>query len=192
VATAILLGAGSGALHAVTGPDHVLSLGPAALHARAGSWRVGLAWGLGHAVGTLILAVPVLLAAGLVDLTSLAAWGDRLGGAALLGMAAWSWWSLRGRPGGGPGARSPVVVGLIHGATGAGSLILVLPVIVSSASSLSLAFLLAFAVGSTVAMAGLTAVIARVGARLEGRRVARVQRGLIAAAVVGGAWLVAA
>lgn len=46
---AILYGAGSGALYAVTGPDHVLSLGPVALRRKRGSFRVGLAWGVGPA-----------------------------------------------------------------------------------------------------------------------------------------------
>jgi hypothetical protein len=56
----VLFGASSGALHAVTGPDHVLSLGPIVLGSRRSPWRVGLCWGLGHAVGTLLLSLPFL------------------------------------------------------------------------------------------------------------------------------------
>ena len=193
MATAVLLGAGSGALHAVTGPDHVLSLGPVALRRARGSWRVGLAWGAGHALGTLVLAVPALLVTGLVHLPSVAAWGDRLAGVALIGTAAWSWWSMRRAAAGAADGRSPVVVGFVHGATGAGSLLLLLPVLLSGSTGRSLAFLVAFAVGSTLAMAGLTAAIARVGARLEGRVVARLQRVMVAASMTLGAfWVVTA
>lgn len=191
MATALLLGAGSGALHAVTGPDHVLSLGPVALRRTRGSWRVGMAWGLGHALGTLVLAVPALVVAGLVHVPALAAWGDRLAGVALIGTAAWSWRAMRRRAEGEPDGRNPVLVGLVHGMTGAGSLVLVLPVLLTGSTGRSLAFLVAFAVGSTLAMAGLTAAIARVGARLEGRVVARLQRAMVAASLaLGAAWVV--
>lgn len=192
MAAAVLLGVGSGALHAITGPDHVLSLGPVALRRARGSWRVGLAWGLGHALGTLVLAVPALVLTGLVHPPSMAAWGDRLAGVALIGTAAWSWWSMRRRAEGEGGGRNPVVVGFVHGATGAGSLLLLLPVLLAGSTGRSLAFLVAFALGSTVAMAGLTAAIARVGARLEGRVVARLQRLMVGAAMaLGAVWVVA-
>ncbi len=92
---AILFGAGSGALHAVTGPDHLLSLGPTALRSREGSLRVGLAWGLGHAVGSLLLAVPLLFLASVVELPGLAQLGERVAGLTLLATAAWSWRSMR-------------------------------------------------------------------------------------------------
>jgi hypothetical protein len=189
MAVALLLGAGSGALHAVTGPDHVLSLGPVALsHPRA--WRVGLVWGMGHALGTMVLAAPVLLVTHLVHLPGLASMGDRLAGAALLATAGWSWWSMRRRAMGAADGRRPFLVGLVHGATGAGSLLLVLPVLVAGSGPASAAFLAAFSVGSTVAMAGLTAAIARVGARLEGRVVARAQRAMVGLSVgLGAFWL---
>ena len=75
---ALLYGASSGALHAVSGPDHLLSLGPAALAAPRGSFRVGLVWGLGHALGTLVLSVPLLVLAELVPLEAFASVSERL------------------------------------------------------------------------------------------------------------------
>ncbi len=191
MAVAVLLGAGSGALHAVTGPDHVLSLGPAALRRAEGSWRVGLAWGVGHALGTLVLAVPALVVTGLVNLPALAAWGDRLAGLALMGTAAWSWHAMRRRAAGEPDGRSPALVGFVHGATGAGSLLLVLPVLLSGSTARSLAFLAAFAAGSALAMALLTAAISKLGARLDGRNVARLQGTLVAASMALGAFWIA-
>ncbi len=56
---------GSGALHAVTGPDHVLSLAPLAVaQERRLAWRIGLGWGLGHAVRTLLVGLVVGLVCG--------------------------------------------------------------------------------------------------------------------------------
>src|ERR1041384_330945 len=126
---AILSGATSGALHAVTGPDHLLSLGPAVLRAPRAASRIGLSWGAGHALGTLLLALPLLLLAQLVQLSFLASAGNRVAGAAVLATAAWSWRSSKSRAevGGTVDARSPLWVGLIHGVTGASALLLVLP-----------------------------------------------------------------
>src|SRR5688572_19882009 len=89
--SAALFGAGSGALHAVTGPDHVLSLGPLVLAPRRSPWRIGATWGAGHAVGTLLLALPVLWFAEALYLPALASFGDRLAALALLATAAWSY-----------------------------------------------------------------------------------------------------
>src|SRR5690606_31481365 len=93
--SAVLLGASSGALHAVTGPDHVLSLGPLMLGRPPAPWRIGLSWGAGHALGTLLLALPVVWFTQSVHLPWLAALGDRLAGLALIATAAWSFFHGR-------------------------------------------------------------------------------------------------
>jgi len=193
MALALLYGAGSGALHAVTGPDHVLSLGPAVLEQPRRSFELGLRWGLGHALGSLLLGVPLLFFAALVDLESLSRFGDRFSALALLAMGAWSHWSLR-RPSAARGmrdAQSPLWIGLVHGVGGAGTLMLFLPALVAGSVELGASFLLAFALGSTLAMAAFTSVIARAGARLSRAAIPRVQRLLASLSVaVGGALLV--
>jgi hypothetical protein len=191
---AALYGIGSGALHAVTGPDHVLSLGPAALGQPQRSFGIGLRWGLGHALGTLAIAVPLLVARRFTGLEALAAFGDRLSALALLLMGAWSYYALGGRKrsrDGGDG-RKPFVIGLVHGVGGAGSLMLLLPVLVSGAFETTLLFLIAFALGSTVAMAALTSVLAKIGTRLARSVLPRAQRALsVLSIAVGAFWLAA-
>lgn len=190
---AALYGVGSGALHAVTGPDHVLSLGPAALAEPRRSFRIGLRWGIGHALGTLLLSVPLLFAARLGMLETLATFGDRLSALALLVMGLWSYHGLRKTSGGEPvrDRRDPLAIGLIHGIGGAGSLLLFLPVLVSGSLGKTVLFLCAFAVGSTMAMAGLTSALAKLGGALARSAIPRVQRVLSALSVaVGTFWLV--
>jgi nickel/cobalt transporter (NicO) family protein len=188
---AVLYGASSGVVHAVTGPDHVLSLGPVALqHCRTG-FRIGALWGLGHAAGTLALALPLLLLTHAVALEALAGFGDRLAGAALLATAGWSWWSSR-KPHAARAAqpRGPVAVGLVHGITGVGALVLLLPALVAKDAFAMAVFFVAFGVGSTLAMGLLTAGIARLGRALQPHSVARGQRALMAcAALLGTHWL---
>ncbi len=188
---ALLSGASSGALHAVTGPDHLLSLGPVALRSPRNAGRIGLTWGLGHAVGTLLLSLPLLLAAQLAHVALLAAYSSRLAGLALLGTAAWSWRSVRrNRLAGVEEARSPLWVGLVHGATGAGALVLLLPNVLSGSLARSVAYLLAFALGSTLVMGLVTRLIGRFGATLSAVAIARVQRLLLGgAASLGVAWV---
>ena len=191
----ILYGASSGMLHAVTGPDHVLSLGPVALRHPRASARIGFQWGVGHALGTLLLAIPLLLLSELVHtsfITAMSAWGERIAGVALLAAAGFSFWSKRHAATAAlVDARSPLWVGLIHGATGASSLLLLMPVLLAGALQQTFAYLAAFSLGSTLAMAALTATIAKVGTRLSSRVIDLCQRVMaLAAAALGLYWLV--
>ncbi len=188
---AILSGATSGALHAVTGPDHLLSLGPAVLRAPRAASRIGLLWGAGHALGTLLLALPLLVLAHWVQLSFLASAGDRIAGAALLVTAAWSWRSAQSRAAGeGADTRSPLWVGLIHGLTGASALLLVLPSALSGSTVRAASYLIAFALGSMLAMGALTHTLGRVGGHLEPKLVGKLQRVLLGgAAALGSFWL---
>ena len=195
MAIEMLFGASSGALHAVTGPDHVLSLGPMAIASRRSAWRLGARWGAGHALGTLLLCVPVLWLAQRAQLPLLAAIGDRLAGVALLVTAVLSF--VQGRRlaarGDAAGAgQSAVVVGFVHGLTGAASLLLVVPMLAGSSLASSLVFLLAFAAGSTAGMAVLTSLLARVGSRLNPALAQRARHlACAASAGLGSFWLLA-
>ena len=190
--SAALFGASSGALHAVTGPDHVLSMGPMALEPRQAPWRIGVSWGIGHAVGTLVLALPVLGLAGALRLQLLASIGERVAALALLATAIWSYFHSRHRvlTSSAPAGRAAIGVGFVHGLTGAASLLLVLPMAASGSLLSSAVFLFAFAVGSTLGMAVLTSVLARLGARLD-PHLAQRSRQLLCAATVALAlvWL---
>ena len=193
MALSLIYGAGSGALHALTGPDHVLSLGPVALRHPRQSFRIGLDWGLGHAVGTLLLGLPAVFLARLFDLALLAEHGTRVAGVVLMLTAALSLYSLsRARSTViRIEAKSPFFVGLVHGVTGAASLLLVLPVVAAGSTARTLTFLFAFGAGSALSMAALTFAIARLGQRLPERYVSRAQRGLGAAGFALGAVLLA-
>src|SRR5690349_608280 len=90
MALAIISGLGSGALHAVTGPDHVLSLAPLAIAQRRTAFRLGLVWGIGHALGTVLLVTLLAFVAAHSELGSISAWSQRASGAALVLMGLWS------------------------------------------------------------------------------------------------------
>jgi hypothetical protein len=166
---AAIAGLGSGALHALSGPDHLLSLTPLSLGIGRKAWRVGLVWGLGHALGTVVCVAAVALVASALDLDVLNRWGERIAGGALVttgvvGLRRWRALRKPGKEGGAAGKGSApgsvFSIGLIHGLTGAAAVLMLLPAAVASSLTWQALFLGGFVFGSTVAMAGLTAALA--------------------------------
>ena len=162
----------SGAVHAVSGPDHLLSLAPLSVGRRA-AWRVGLLWGAGHALGTLAAAAALAALVSAAALPVAGEWGERVAGVALiaiglLGLLRRS--PTHAHPTGvaAPEARSrPVIlVGLLHGITGAAGLLLLAPAVIAGSPWQGAAYLAGFSLGSTAAMAALTASLAAATARL--------------------------
>lgn len=188
-----LAGLGSGALHALSGPDHLLSLAPLSVGRRRGAWRVGLLWGIGHGLGTLAASSVLLLALSAVHLEGVERWAERVAALALMGMG---FWGLKRRALTGPSeaeTRNVLVVGLIHGLTGAAALLLILPAAVSGSLSDQVLYLGGFSIGSTVAMAGLTAGIASFSLKrrfsaVVSARVPKLASGL--SILLGSAWMV--
>ena len=195
---AALAGIGWGAFHAVTAPDHVVSLAPAC--SRRGAWRVGLLWGTGHAVGTLAWAAAVVLASRLgVGLLASPGWDAALrvvGGAALLATGVLGWRRaarLRAASASSVGERpaATLLVGAVHGVTGATAVLLVLPMLAGGGPE-RFGWIGGFALGSTLAMSALTAVLGlgavALSRRALGRAVAAASLGSVA---LGVAWIAA-
>ncbi|WP_253910476.1 HupE/UreJ family protein [Pyxidicoccus fallax] len=188
-----LAGLGSGALHALSGPDHLLSLAPLSVGRRQGAWRVGLLWGIGHGLGTLAASAVLLMALSAVHLEGAERWGERVAALALFGMGVWGLKrrSLSSQPE--AATRGVLAVGLVHGLTGAAALLLILPATVSGSAMDRALFLGGFSIGSTLAMAALTAGIATFSqARgLSATLSAKVPRLASALSIVlGSAWMV--
>lgn len=190
-----LTGLSSGALHAVSGPDHVLSLAPLSVGQRHGAWRIGFAWGIGHALGTCLAAVALFCAVSMVSLQGLNVWAERIAGVALIVMGVLA---LRRRSGSqcerqSTVPRGVVLVGCLHGLTGAAALLLLLPVAFSASVLDKSLYLAGFSIGTTAAMAGLTASLAVVQ---RGRTLARWMQRLpvassVASMALGAFWIIA-
>jgi nickel/cobalt transporter (NicO) family protein len=200
VTAAALAGIGWGAFHAVTAPDHVVSLAPAC--SRRGAWRIGLWWGTGHALGTLLWAAAASLAAHLgVGLLGSPGWDGALrvaGGLALVATGVLGWRRaahLRGAAGSSaapmdrPGAT--LLFGAVHGVTGATAVLLVLPMLTGDAPE-RFGWIGGFALGSTLAMSALTAVLGLGAVALTRRALGRaVAIASLGSAALGVAWIVA-
>lgn len=189
LALALVFGFGTGAVHAVTAPDHLLSIAPVVLRTPSRALPVGTAWGVGHGVGTLLLGLPLLLLAAYVDLPRFGPWGVRLAGLALLVTTLWSWLMSRRPAAVTVDTRAPFLVGLVHGITGATALLLMLPVLVSGSLPASTGFLLTFALGSTLGMVAFAWMVGRLGHHLAPKATDCLQAATLILAVFIGAGL---
>ncbi len=55
----VLSAALAGAVHVLSGPDHMAAVAPLAVADRRRGWLAGWTWGLGHASGVVVVAVLV-------------------------------------------------------------------------------------------------------------------------------------
>lgn len=188
--TGVLLGA----WHVVSGPDHLAAVTPLATRETGSPWRAGLSWGLGHASGVWLVGLLLLAFGALLPLEALGVWSERLVGAMIVGVGAWGLWRMRH-----PHehehvhVRGPAfLIGAVHGLAGSSHLYGVLPALALGEGQ-RVAYLVAFGLGSMLAMAAFSSLIALVVERLPGSREA-VRRaalgvGSAIAIVVGLAWL---
>ena len=80
----VLTGFAFGAFHVVGGVDHLVSIAPNAMTKPKVALRDGLAWGLGHSAGVILLASLALLAKDLVDIDQLSTFAEFVVGITLL------------------------------------------------------------------------------------------------------------
>lgn len=195
----------AGLLHILSGPDHVLTLAPFSVEARGEAWRVGIRWGLGHAVGVLLVAIPAFFVRDIVDFDGLLGLGEQLIGWILIGVGSWGLAHLRNlsfdradlagdevRPAH-LHTTAALLVGGAHGTLGTGHILGVLPVLALPSWVDAVTYLAGFACGTILAMTGVAALIGLV-VRRGGAQAARIYRGLfatlcLAALLAGVAWI---
>ena len=80
----ILTGFAAGAIHVIGGADHLVAMAPNAMKKPKLAVRDGLAWGVGHSTGVLILSSIAILAKDLVNIERLSSFAEFFVGIALL------------------------------------------------------------------------------------------------------------
>ena len=95
LAPVILAGLGAGAIHVLSGPDHLAAVLPLASARPVRAWRVGATWGVGHGVGVLALGALGQLFKASLDLDRLSAWSELGVGLLLVGLGIWALWRSR-------------------------------------------------------------------------------------------------
>lgn len=85
----IFTGLVAGAIHVVSGPDHLAAVAPFAAESRRKAWTVGLRWGVGHAGGVLFIGLLSLALRDWLPLAAISSWSERLVGVMLIGIGLW-------------------------------------------------------------------------------------------------------
>jgi hypothetical protein len=195
ILSAVWLGLLAGGQHALGGPDHLAGVAPFAAQDGRRAWRVGFAWGLGHAGGALAAALLALLLRARIPgiEEQLSGFSDRIVGILMCVVGAYGISAavrahehahahvLR---------RSPFTLGLFHGAGGMSHLFAVLPALGFPGVALPALYLAGYAAGS---LALVTAFAAGIG-RLAPESRPRARRRLLFAAstasvAVGLVWI---
>jgi len=76
--------------HVVTGPDHLAAVSPLAIDSRKKSWIIGLAWGLGHTLGMLLIGLLFVLFKEFLPIDAIAKYSETVIGFLLIGIGIWA------------------------------------------------------------------------------------------------------
>jgi hypothetical protein len=209
-----LSGVVAGVFHVLSGPDHLAAVAPLAASNRAGAWRAGATWGIGHASGVVVVAVlAVLLREALPPIAEISAWGERVVGGALIALGLWSvsratrlrhaphehsatrhghvhvqrgprWMRRLGH------GHASFAVGLLHGVAGSSHFFGVLPALALPTPAASFTYIAAFGLGTVAAMSAFAGAVGRVSTH-DGRvSHHRLMAGTgVAAILVGCVWI---
>ncbi len=190
----------AGALHVFGGPD-VVGLAPFSVEAGRQAWRVGMRWGVGHALGSVVLGLLAYGARDFLDLDLLSGSGEVFAGLLLVAIGVWGFWHLRHVDA--PASAMPAAqisthvhttmafgVGLAHGVFGTGTVLLVMPILAMSTWGHAFAFLAGYGLGA-VAATVVAALAVGWAASRGGGRLYRWSFGVVsgAALAVGVAWI---
>jgi len=189
-------GAIAGAVHVLSGPDHLSAVAPLAIRGGKRSWVAGLRWGLGHVAGVLLVGAIAMALRGFIPVERLSGWSEWLVGVVLIGIGLWGLHKAFGR--GihlhrhehegrehahlhlhGPGTEhaepkahvhmhAAFGVGILHGLAGSSHLLGVLPALALPFVD-GAAYMGAFAIGTITAMVGFAWAMGAVSVRAASR-----------------------
>lgn len=179
--SAVLAGLAAGAVHVVSGPDHLAALGPDVSRAPSGALALGALWGLGHGAGVLLAAGFGRWLGAVIALERASAWAELSVGFVLVALGVRA---LTRRPASTPPrGHGAFGVGLLHGAAGAHHLVMALPALLLDETGAAL-YLAAYLVAAVLAMTGLGGAVAW-GLRERGERARRLTHSVAGFAAVG-------
>jgi len=180
----VLTGLAAGAMHVVSGADHLVAMAPFSLRKPVEALRAGLVWGAGHSIGVVLLGLSGVFLKDLIHAETMSAWAEFLVGLSLLivgGLAIRTAFGLelhthehhhdgvsshrhlhlhvRGQGNHWRHAHAVSGLGLLHGLAGAGHLLAVIPALALPLHG-AILYLMAYLLGSIAAMVAVVTVIA--------------------------------
>jgi ABC-type nickel/cobalt efflux system permease component RcnA len=208
--TVILAGLVAGAVHALSGPDHLAAVAPLTLSNRQRAALIGILWGLGHAAGVAVIGAVVFLLRGLLNLELLSAWSEKAVGLMLIAVGLWglrkafTQWvhthehehgsethahihihrpHQKGQSSGHKHSHVSLGMGLLHGVAGTSHLFGILPALALPSQSAAIGYLCGYGLGNLIAMGSFAWLVGVASGRMShwGVRPYRVTLGICSA-----------
>ncbi len=90
----IIAGILAAMLHVIAGPDHLAAVTPLVIESEKRAWKIGLAWGLGHIMGMLLIGVLFILFKEYIPLEQISEYSEILVGIVLIGIGIWAFYNI--------------------------------------------------------------------------------------------------
>jgi hypothetical protein len=212
--TILTAGLAAGAVHALSGPDHLAAVTPLTLSNRHIAIRIGVLWGLGHAAGVGVIGVIVFMLRGFLNLGLLSAWSEKAVGLMLIAVGLLG---LRkaftmlihthdhehgsethshihvhrphqnGQTSGHRHSHVSLGMGLLHGVAGTSHLFGILPALALPSQAAALSYLCGYGLGNLIAMGSFAWFVGVASGRMShlGLGPLRVTLGACSAASIG-------
>ena len=182
----------AGGLHAVTGPDHLAALLPLCMGRR---WWIalytGAYWGLGHGIGAALVGALAFAVRGALNLDALSAYMEAAVGISIMiigvnGIRESREWATEhegptevakqhslevaiNQPPKALSVTATLGTGILHGCSGSGHLLGVMPALAMPSWSVATTYLISFGVGTMIAMSIFTAVVGELSSQMSER-----------------------
>jgi hypothetical protein len=208
----IAAGGAAGAVHVISGPDHLAALAPMSVHSPRKAARTGASWGLGHGLGVVVLGGLGQLAKGYIDIHQVSSVSELMVGFLLIGIGLWALHRTRSmqvhthnhshdgnshhhihihsKDAQHSGhSHAAFWVGTLHGAAGGGHLLGVLPSLALPPVQAA-AYLTTYLFSAVAAMTGFSLFLGRLTSKSSPATLRRVLQATAAASVlIGVAWI---
>lgn len=86
----LITGISAAIAHVLSGPDHLAAVTPLAIESKKKSWWIGMAWGIGHTTGMLLIGLLFLLFRDFIPIDAISEHSEQLVGLLLIGIGAWA------------------------------------------------------------------------------------------------------
>lgn len=90
----LLTGTLASILHVISGPDHLAAVTPLVIETKQKSWKIGLAWGLGHLLGMLLIGILLFLFKDVIPVDAISFHSEQLVAIVLIAVGVWSFYRI--------------------------------------------------------------------------------------------------
>ncbi len=81
-------------LHVISGPDHLAAVTPLVIETKRKAWKIGLAWGLGHLIGMLLIGVLFLMFKEFIPIEAISDYSEKMVAFVLIGVGIWAFYRI--------------------------------------------------------------------------------------------------